>query len=324
MAINPIVYTEKIVRSFLKYQLSAYPFSDARLHSQMRELLSIDKVRRTPLLRGPYISLSRGFREGATIQQLIGDGVFRPHMRQIVPADINNVYGHQERALRAVHAGKTTLVSTGTGSGKTECFLYPIISKCLDLKDAKAQPGISAVIVYPMNALAEDQLDRLRGLLAGSGITFGMYVGKTPQNERDVAGHRMPAGTSRADYEAVLKNYRDAGRPDAVHPVEEACSRERMRTPGDQPRILLTNVKQLELLLTRQVDVDLFAGARLEFLVFDEAHTFTGSNGAETACLIRRLRRFCGKDVDQTTCVATSATIVDEQDPDAARNFAHW
>ena len=60
MAINPVVYTEKIVRSFLQYQLSAYPFSDLRLHTQMRELLSIDKVRRTPLLRGPYISLSRG------------------------------------------------------------------------------------------------------------------------------------------------------------------------------------------------------------------------------------------------------------------------
>jgi len=59
MAINPIVYTEKIVRSFLKYQLSAYPFSDPRLNAQMRELLSVDKVRRTPLLRGPYISLSR-------------------------------------------------------------------------------------------------------------------------------------------------------------------------------------------------------------------------------------------------------------------------
>ena len=88
MAINPIVYTEKIVRSFLKYQLSAYPFSDPRLHTQMRELLSVDKVRRTPLLRGPYISLSRGFREGATIGQLIDEGVFHPHMRQIIPAGI--------------------------------------------------------------------------------------------------------------------------------------------------------------------------------------------------------------------------------------------
>lgn len=322
MAINPIVYTERVVRSFLKYQLSAYPFADPRLHTQMRDLLRLDRVRSTPLLRGPYISLSRGFREGASIEQLIDDRVFHPHMRQIIPAGFTNVYGHQERAIRAIHAGQTTLVSTGTGSGKTECFLYPIISKCLQLKDAGAESGIVAVIVYPMNALAEDQLDRLRGLLAGSGISFGMYVGKTPENEHEVTGHRMPAGTSRADYEAVLTNYRDAGRPDAVHPLEEVCSRQQMRTSGSQPRILLTNVKQLELLLTRQVDVDLFSGARLEFLVFDEAHTFTGSSGAETACLIRRLRRFCGREAHETTCVATSATIVDEKDPDAARNFA--
>ena len=95
-----------------------------------------------------------------------------------------------------------------------------------------------------------------------------------------------------------------------------------MRTPGRQPRILLTNVKQLELLLTRQQDIQLFADARLDFLVFDEAHTFTGALGAETACLIRRLRAFCGAAADRTTCVATSATIVDHESPDAARGFA--
>lgn len=322
MAINPISYTEKIVRSFLRYQLSAYPFADERLHEQMRDLLSVDTVRQTPLLRGPYVSLSRGFREGASIRQLIDDSVFHPHMRHVIPAEISSVYGHQERAMRAVHSGVTTLVSTGTGSGKTECFLYPAISRCLELKDQEHAAGIVAVIVYPMNALAEDQLDRLRGLLAGSGITFGMYIGKTPEHEKDVAGHRMAVGSSHADYEAKLREYRDQGRPDAIHPVEEVCSRERMRTPGKQPRILLTNVKQLELLLTRQKDVELFADARLDFLIFDEAHTFTGANGAETACLIRRLRQFCGKDASQTTCVATSATIVDERDPDAARSFA--
>lgn len=60
-----------------------------------------------------------------------------------------------------------------------------------------------------------------------------------------------------------------------------------MRTPGQQPRILLTNVKQLDLLLTRQKDVELFDGAALDYLVFDEAHTFSGANGAETDCLIR-------------------------------------
>ena len=63
-----------------------------------------------------------------------------------------------------------------------------------------------------------------------------------------------------------------------------------MRKAGHQPRILLTNVKQLERLLTRQRDVELFTDARLDFLVFDEAHTFAGAHGAETACLIRRLR----------------------------------
>ena len=322
MALNPVVFTEKVVRSFLRYQLTAYPFADERLHAQMRRLLSLDETRQSPLMKGPYVSLSRPFRQGAAVTALVDEGVFHPHMRQRIPAEITHVYGHQEDAIRAIHAGQTTLVSTGTGSGKTECFLYPIMSKCLELKDAEAPAGISAVIVYPMNALAEDQLGRLRSLLAGTGISFGMYVGKTPEQESQVAGIRLPAGSSRADYEARSGAVRAEKRSDTVHPPEEACSREVMRTPGQQPRILLTNVKQLELLLTRQRDVELFADARLDFLVFDEAHTFTGAQGAETACLIRRLRAFCGRDADDTVCVATSATIVDQDNPDAAREFA--
>lgn len=322
MALNPIVFTEKVVRSFLRYQLTAYPFADPRLHLQMRQLLSLDETRSSPLLKGPYISLSRPFREGASVQGLIDAGIFHPHMRQRIPAAITNVYGHQEEAIRAIHDRRTTLVSTGTGSGKTEAFLYPIVSKCLQLKDENAPPGISAVIVYPMNALAEDQLLRLRSLLAGTGISFGMYVGKTPEYEKDVAGIRLPVGSSRADYEARLKSVRAERRQETVFPPEELRSREAMRTPGMQPRILLTNAKQLELLLTRQRDVELFSGARLDFLVFDEAHTFSGAQGAETACLIRRLRAFCGRDAQETVCVATSATIVDRDNPGAARTFA--
>ena len=322
MALNPIVFTEKIVRSFLRYQLTAYPFSDERLLAQMRRLLSLDATRNSPLLKGPFVSVSRPFRRGSAVDALIAEGLFHPHMRQRIPAEITHVYGHQDEAIRAIHAGRTTLVSTGTGSGKSECFLYPVISKCLVLRDEHAAPGISAVIVYPMNSLAEDQLGRLRGLLAGTGISFGMYVGKTPEKDDDVAGIRLPKGASRADYEAMLKAVRDERRSDTVYPPEEVCSREAMRRPGGQPRILLTNVKQLELLLTRQRDVELFAGARLDFLVFDEAHTFTGAQGAETACLIRRLRAFCGRAAQDTVCVATSATIVDKQNPNAAREFA--
>ncbi|MCB2211767.1 DEAD/DEAH box helicase [bacterium] len=288
----------------------------------MRKLLSMDLVSQTPLLNGPFVSLSQSFRKGATVKALVDDGIFHPHMANLIPGDIRNVYGHQEQAIRAIDKGRTTLISTGTGSGKTECFLYPVISKALQLRDDGADPGISAVLVYPMNALIEDQIGRLRGLLAGSGITFGMYIGKTPEREGDVTGTRLKPGSSRADYQAKFNQYRAQGHPDVIHPPEEVCSREIMRTPGKQPRILLTNVKQLELLLTRGVDVELFDNARLDFLVFDEAHTFTGIQGAETAVLIRRLRTYVGKSATDTCCIATSATIVDEKDPDAAKKFA--
>jgi hypothetical protein len=202
--------------------------------------------------------------------------------------------------FRAIRAGRPTLVATGTGSGKTECFLLPIISRCLQLRDASAPAGITAVIVYPMNALAEDQLQRMRALLAGTGVSFGMYVGKTPRNEADVTGVRLPPGSTAADYKAKLAIMQQKKEDRALHPAEERASREAMRKPGNQPRILLTNVKQLELLLTRQQDLELFDNALLEFLVFDEAHTFTGAQGAETACLIRRLRAYCGKDEAST------------------------
>src|SRR6185436_8267507 len=100
---------------------------------------------------------------------------------------------------------------------------------------------------------------------------FAMYVGKTPERRADVAGERLPIGSSKADYENALERARGQNRPTAVHPPEERCSREEIRTPGQQPRVLLTNVKQLELLLTRQSDIELFDNAMLDFLVFDEA-----------------------------------------------------
>ena len=322
MPLNPIAFTDRVVSSFLRYQLTTYPFADARLKQQMRDLLSLEKTRATPLLKGPYLTLSRPFEQGCLVQKLIDDGLLHPLLRERIPSAISNVYRHQEEAIRSIQAGKTTLISTGTGSGKTECFLYPAISRCLKLRDENTAAGIVAVLVYPMNALAEDQLLRLRGLLAGTGISFGMYVGKTPRKKSDVSGRRLPQGASRADYERELEAVRLLGAGETVYPAEEVCSREEMRTEEKQPRILLTNVNQLELLLTRQTDVELFADARLDYLVFDEAHTFTGAQGAETACLIRRLLHYCEKSPGDTTCIATSATILDPKDPNAAKRFA--
>ncbi len=285
--LNPISYTERVVADFLRYQLTTYRFADEALHAQMRRLLSLEQIRSTALMKGAYIGLSKPFREGPPVAQLVREGLLDPLVESIAPFPV--LYGHQEQAIREIRAARTTVISTGTGSGKTECFLYPVITRCLELRDAGAPAGISAVLVYPMNALAEDQLGRLRDLLAGAGVTFGMYVGKTPDRAADVQGERLPEGASRADYRARLEQLRNEGRSIAVHPPEERASREEMHTPGMQPRIQLTNVKQLELLLTRHQDVELFRDATLDYIVFDEAHTFSGALGAEMACLIRRL-----------------------------------
>ena len=319
--LNPILFTEKVVGDFLKYQITAYPFADPNLYAQMRRLLNLEETRATPLMKGPYISLSRTFRKGSTIKQLINNGALHPGMASI--AAFPSVFGHQETSIREISKGKSAVISTGTGSGKTECFLYPIISKCLELRDAHKPEGIIAVVVYPMNALAEDQLGRMRTLLAGTGISFGMYVGKTPEKKADVSGKRLRAGSSKADYIAELKNAQDTSQNYAIVPPEERPSREEMRVTGKQPRILLTNVKQLELLLTRHRDVELFENVDLRYLVFDEAHTFKGAAGAETACLVRRLRTFCKRSANETICIATSATFVDPSGgPDAAKVFA--
>lgn len=327
--LNPVVFTERVVRDFLRYQLTTYPFADADLHAQLRSLLNIAETRHSPLMQGPFVSLSRPFREGPKVTQLVAEGVLHSLLSKIAP--FPSVHGHQERAIRAIMQGRTTVVSTGTGSGKTEAFLYPIISRCLELRDKNAPTGVVAVLVYPMNALAEDQLERLRGLLAGTGISFGMYVGKTPERLSDVQGKRLEPGASRAAYDAAVRKRaeeRATGKSSkagnyAIHPAEERCAREEMRTNGQQPRILLTNVKQLELILTRHKDVELFQGADLQFIVFDEAHTFKGAQGAETACLIRRLRTFCGRKANEVTCIAASATMVDAEGSNTpGREFA--
>lgn len=98
MALNPIAYTENVVRSFLRYQLTAYPFADPGLHAQMRDLLSLDHTRQSPLLEGPYVSLSRPFRERAAVETLVDQGLLHPYLRDRIPDDITHLYSHQESA----------------------------------------------------------------------------------------------------------------------------------------------------------------------------------------------------------------------------------
>ena len=155
--------------------------------------------------------------------------------------------------------------------------------------------------------------------------------GTTPATEAEVGKviERF-AGSSRQAYlDARRKRTAEAQAEDrAVQPLapqEECCSEEDIR--NRKPRILLTNYRQLEVLTTRLPDVALFADAPLRYLVFDEAHTYSGATGAEVACLIRRVRALAGKSDDEILCIGTSATLSDPQKKDqdndeAARRFA--
>jgi ATP-dependent helicase YprA (DUF1998 family) len=327
MPINPVHFAHGVCDEFLRYIFSAFPLSDPELAGQARKKLKGRSSLDIPLVRGPFVSLSEAFAKGEPVQKLAQQGV----LHHVMPSLIGypSMYLHQQRVFEAAKRGEHVLVATGTATGKTEAFLYPIVDDLLRQRDHGTRSGVTAVLVYPMNALANDQLDRLRDMLGGTGITFGQWVGTTPDKESGVTVDRFD-GTGRGAYlEARLKRREEAQAEDrAVRPLappEECSSEEDIRQR--QPRILLTNYRQLEVLTTRLPDVCLFAEAPIKYLVFDEAHTYTGATGAEVACLVRRVRALAGKGPDEITCIGTSATLSDpakkDQDNDeTARRFA--
>jgi len=202
------------------------------------------------------------------------------------------VYLHQETAIRQIAAGRNAVVATGTGSGKTESFLIPILDHLQrEAGTDRLTPGVRALLLYPMNALANDQLKRLRRMLADTPeITFGRYTGETLEE----------AGLAEKKFKTQ--------NPGVRRVPNELLSREEMRaTP---PHLLLTNYAMLEYLLLRPKDMELFETGddTWKFLVVDEAHVYDGATGAEVAFLIRRLRVRVGSS-DQLQYIATSATV---------------
>ena len=327
MPINPVQFAHSVCDEFLRYLFSAFPLADPDLRSQFQELLNRPSSLDIPLARGPFISLSESFAKGKPVLSLAEQGILHHAMPALI--GYPTMYQHQQEVFEAVKAGEHVLVATGTGSGKTESFLYPIVDDLLRQRDQGTDAGITAILVYPMNALANDQLDRLRDVLGGTGITFGQWVGTTPENESEVRIERFN-GSSRQAFLAERKKRREEATKEdrAVHPIaplEECCSEEDIKKR--RPRILLTNYRQLEILTTRLPDVAMFADAPLKYLVFDEAHTYAGATGAEVACLIRRLRMLAGKGPEEVICVGTSATLSDPTKKDGdkeetARRFA--
>lgn len=246
----------------------------------------------TTLTKGPLLELTPPYLPSRSVRDLVDEGVLDGGMLRI-GADVDQpLYRHQENAIRKLVAGRNLVVSTGTGSGKTESFLYPILDSLMRESAAGTLgPGVRALLLYPMNALANDQLARLRGILAPvPEITFGRYTGETKENYRD-----------------ALALFRETQR--GVEPIDnELLSREQMRE--NPPHILLTNYAMLEYLLLRPADMDLFEGREntWRFIALDEAHVYDGAQGSEVALLLRRLRQrvASGRPLQ---CIATSASL---------------
>ena len=284
-------------------------------------------------------------------------------MEHGIPMDRFPLYTHQEEALLSSFGDSgNLLVASGTGSGKTEAFVLPILARILkeahtwtppqgsrgegfyDFEDSKwhharrhetRESGLRAIILYPMNALVNDQMSRLRRILALNGssawqqrhlkgnlIHFGMYTSLTPPT-------RGPESqTKRQEFEEYLQHLeeewdslteelRNTGTWPVVGSPEMLC---RWDMQGAPPDILVTNYSMLEYMLIRPIESPIFdatrdwlAGAddRTITLVLDEAHTYTGAKGTEVAHLVRRLKERLGLDSGSSKFrgIATSASI---------------
>ncbi len=210
-------------------------------------------------------------------------------------------FKHQLETWEALRgAPRSVVVSSGTGSGKTECFLVPILDRLVRAAAASSAPlvGVRALFLYPLNALIASQRERLSSWLEPfrGKIRYALYNGDTPET-----------------------------RPSKRGPVHEVDNRKELRK--SPPPILVTNSTMLEYMLVRDDDAPLLEGSRgqLEWIVLDEAHTYVGSQAAETALLLRRVLAAFGASSEQVRFIATSATIGSGDDSKLAlkRYLAH-
>ncbi|MBQ8570074.1 MAG: DEAD/DEAH box helicase [Kiritimatiellae bacterium] len=234
---------------------------------------------------------------GETIDDLIDRGVLHPSMRNFVDPGLRDgnyqLYTHQ---LQAIEKSKENniIVASGTGSGKTECFLYSMINNLLsDPNENLDVRGVRILLIYPMNALVKDQLKRIVKMVAGKTpkISVGMYTSQTPNS-----GDYLEDWEYAADGTPLKKNY---------------YVRTRNDLRNHQPHILITNYSMLEYMMLRQRDNAIFECGQLKAVVFDEAHLYSGPLGNDMNMLLRRVLNRFNKTNDQVRFYATSATIGD-------------
>lgn len=263
---------DRLVGDYSSYTRSFIKIADLRISQKVDAALKGGAFWPEPMLQ-----LNPTFLPGGTIEELVAEGCLHHECAKIFRLDKTDsdytgkplfLHTHQSEAIRKAKEGRSYVLTSGTGSGKSLTYIVPIVDHVLRNGSGR---GIQAIVVYPMNALANSQDEELKKFLAkgypkGPPVRYARYTGQEKGAER----------------EAIRSN---------------------------PPDILLTNYMMLELLLTRSEDRQLVRAAQgLRFLVFDELHTYRGRQGADVALLIRRCRS--AFDNQEVTCIGTSATMV--------------
>lgn len=246
---QPLIVSQQTIQGVADFLRAAFPATTTGFDGLIERFLA-DRDR---VFKGPYLTLPLPFRKQTDQGQ--------PAFAWLPPGFVP--HAHQGRAFVRLSGeqARSTLVATGTGLGKTECFLYPILEHCRKQRYL-GRPGIKAIILYPMNALASDQAARLaKDILrtpALNGIRAGLYVGEAPTEESSRVQQLADGSFSIiTDRNALREN---------------------------PPDILLTNYKMLDFLLIRAADAPLWARQQpdtLRYLAVDELHTFDGAQGTE-------------------------------------------
>ena len=273
----------KSLREFIVtgFETDTWPFT-----GKFEELVNTHK-KGEAFIKGPYVSIGLPFLKITSTRDFFS-GFNTEH----------SPFAHQQQAWsHLVSRGKpkSTLVATGTGSGKTECFLYPLLDHC----QHHSKPGIKAIVIYPMNALATDQSKR-----------FASVINSTPELKGKVRVGLFVGGAEKTNQTTM----------GAVEVI--TCKKTLRKNPPD---ILLTNYKMLDYLLMRPKDQPLWAKNQpdtLRYLVVDELHTFDGAQGADLGMLIRRLKARLNVADTQLICAGTSATLGSEEQMDDLAQFA--
>jgi superfamily II DNA/RNA helicase len=222
----------------------------------------------------PLIQVNPHYKTTSTISDLVKAEILHPLCETLfrLKGEPLTLFHHQEQAIRKARLKQSYVLTTGTGSGKSLAFFIPIIDAIIRAKQSDSTPRTRAIIMYPMNALANSQLGEINKFLdnypaEGRSITVARYTGQEDSSER-------------------------------------------ARLAANSPDILLTNYMMMELILTRYESVDtqvIEHSMGLEFLVLDELHTYRGRQGADVAMLIRRLRQRL--QASSMVCIGTSATM---------------